>query len=216
MSKYFYRGISRHYMNKFVAVRKPYDVLHNIINIMEISSLYKKKEANDEDDYNILITTGVCNRILVRNVKLDGFSSMHLPFQVNDDGDYISFTDKVSGIDVDGVFMSCAKNIIDFLSLNSFSYDDIVLNLHESFGSSFTFEESVKYADTIISLLINDHGYFRFDDDEKNENGRIHPRYHLDFFCNNSTNIKIGSRVELKSVFFVDLFDISKNRPYLN
>lgn len=63
---------------------------------------------------------------------------------------------------------------------SDFSHEEIVLSISENFGLDVS--EAVSYLDEFLSLAIEDHGYFRFDDDQKNEKGDYHPRYHFDFF----------------------------------
>ncbi|PHM54895.1 hypothetical protein Xhom_02862 [Xenorhabdus hominickii] len=138
---------------------------------------------------------------------------MNLPFQVIEYEENISFNYDAYEMPVNSEFISRCRNVITTCENGYFSHEAISVALCDNFDRDI--QQAVNYCDAISSLLLIDHGYFRFDDDEANANGRLHPRYHLDFFFNNSTNIKIGLNKRIEDTFFFDLLDRSKDRPYL-
>jgi hypothetical protein len=86
---------------------------------------------------------------------------------------------------------------------------DLVANFH------LEVTEASNYLDAFLHLISEDHGYFRFDDDLGHANGHIHPRYHFDFFCKNSTSVKIGKDKYADIDCFYSLFDSTQAKHYL-
>ncbi|KOO58068.1 hypothetical protein WH43_09640, partial [Rheinheimera sp. KL1] len=64
-------------------------------------------------------------------------------------------------------------------------------------------------------LISEDHGYFRFDDDAANENGKVHPRFHLDFFLKNSSTLKIGLDRGISLETVISMFDPTRPKWFL-
>lgn len=57
----------------------------------------------------------------------------------------------------------------------------------------------------LLSLLMYEDGYVRYDHDPKHENGDLHPLNHYDFFYSSFTNCKVGLRNKLNDNEMVDL-----------
>ena len=211
MSAYFFNEIPVCYISDFVAVRDPYSNLENLLNVVEAINCCPTSRTTNNIIFDFALFTGDVNRVLIR--KADGFFTMAMPFQIIDYGANIVFIYDEYNLTIDSAFISYMKNAINTCREGAYSYDNVVYSLHESFGMEFS--EVILYSDVLSSLLLKDHGYFRFDDDPTNQNARIHPRYHFDFFCTNSTGVKIGVSNNITSSFFIDLFDLNKNRPYI-
>ncbi|AKF38571.1 hypothetical protein ABU553_000607 [Yersinia enterocolitica] len=211
MSQYFFRDIPFEYFERFKPVRDVFSNLENLLVTAEIINSCHQSWNKETKDFDLLINTGTNKRIIVR--KPDGFFTMNLPFQVIEYEENISFNYDAYAMPVNSEFISRCRNVITTCENGYFSHEAISVDLCDNFDRDM--QRAINYCDAISSLLLIDHGYFRFDDDEDNANGRLHPRYHLDFFFNNSTNIKIGVNNRIEDVFFFDLLDTSKDRPYL-
>jgi hypothetical protein len=80
-----------------------------------------------------------------------------------------------------------------------------VASVFEDLGLSFDFYEK-DINQILMELIMFEPGYIRFDNDEKNANGRIHPLNHLDIFYSQSTTFKLGcSLLELGK--FIDILE---------
>ncbi|AAL21652.1 hypothetical protein EAF89_09415 [Salmonella enterica] len=211
MSLYFFNNVPAEYLDKFCAVRDAFSNLENLLVTAEILNTCHESWNKETKDFDLLISTGTHKRILVK--KTDGFFTMNLPFQVIEYESNICFNYDAYALPVNAEFISRCRNVIATCGNGSFSYEAIAVELCDNFDRDI--QQAINYCDAISSLLLVDHGYFRFDDDLKNARGKVHPRYHFDFFCNNSTNVKIGSNIRIGDTFFLDLFDVSKDRPYL-
>ena len=67
----------------------------------------------------------------------------------------------------------------------------------------------------LSELNKTDSGYVRFDNDPENENGGKHPKFHLDFFFDTATNVKVGLTEQISLKQFTDILDLSNNCWYL-
>lgn len=212
MSAFFYRGIPNYRLEGFRAVRSSIDNLSNVLQLAElINTCGHCKVDGYQEDFDFVIFTGDFCRALIK--KSDGFFSMSIPFQVVDDGGAIWFNFDAAGEPVSGRLISILRNAILTAGDGVFSHEEIVCSICDSFGVEVS--EATHYYDAFASLLADDHGYFRFDDDPYNENGNVHPRYHFDFFYKNSTSIKLGIDKRADIECFYMLFDGGREKHFL-
>ncbi|EPJ1370078.1 hypothetical protein [Vibrio parahaemolyticus] len=211
MSVYFFRQIPDYHMDGFCAVRNTYDNFMNILKISEIVNTCRDCLVEEEEGFDIAIFTGDFKRVVVR--KDDGYFSMSIPFQIITSEDYISFVCNLIQEEVNGRFISIMRNAVNTHRDNQVSHEDVIFSLIENFNIEI--KDSMMYYDAFVSLISEDHGYFRFDDDFAHENGDIHPRYHFDIFYKNSTSLKIGYDRHAKLECLYSLFDNSKDKKYL-
>lgn len=212
MSVYYFAGLPDYHMKGFSPVRDAFDNLSNILRVVEIVNACQSYITfSPIKNFDFVIFTGSCNRALVR--KSNGYFTMSIPFQVIDHGDGIAFnSDQICG-EVDGLFLSVMRNAIAVSKSSYISCDDVVLSINETFGLSV--RESIMYCDAFFSLLADDHGYFRFDDDPDGENGNVHPRFHFDFYFKNASSVKIGTEALVDIECFHSLFDKSLPKMFL-
>lgn len=213
MTTYFYKNIPEYQMAGFCAVRDPVDNFSNFLKLIEIINSHPDLRIdNDKQGFDIAIFTGDYKRALIK--KSDGFFSMSIPFQIIDQGEIISFNCDFVEENVGGAFISIMRNAINTTRDNPYSYDDLMLSITENFGMDFS--SAIKYCDAFTYLISEDHGYFRFDDDEANQNGSIHPRFHFDIFYKNTTSIKIGYSELVDIDCFYSLCDATLPKRYLS
>ncbi len=211
MTAYFFKGVDKGRLRKFCAVRDSLDNLKNVLNLVElINTCAHCKIKNYDKGFDFVIFSGEYSRALIR--KTDGFFTMAIPFQIADDG-RLYFNYDEFGIEVDGRLISILRNAISTSKLGKNSHEEIIISLVDSFGLEV--HEATYFYDTFAKLTMEDHGYFRFDDDPKNQNGKIHPRYHFDFFLKDSSSVKIGSEKLIDIESFYALFDGTREKHYL-
>lgn len=212
MTAFFFKEIPSFRMQSFIAVRNSLDNLYNILLAAEIINTFPHSEVRgDENNFDIAVFTGDYCRLLIK--KTDGYFSMSIPFQVVNDGGRVSFTFDIIGEEVSGRFISIMKNAIETSRNNSHSHEDVVCSICENYGLEVS--ESIKYYDAFATLISDDHGYLRFDDDDDRANGDIHPRYHFDIFFKNTSAIKIGYDNFADMSSFYALFDGEQPKEYL-
>lgn len=189
MMAFFYKGIPEYHMKGFCAVRDAFDNLSNVLHLVELVNTcsHCRISAYDEQFDFVIFTDSVC-RAVIR--KADGFFSMSIPFQAIENGDNISFNFDLIAEEVNGQFISIIRNAILTSREELLSHDNIICSLADHFGLDYS--DAILYFDAYVTLLADDHGYFRFDDDIVNQKDNVHPRYHFDFFYKNSSSVKIG------------------------
>lgn len=212
MSAFFYKGVPAHRLEGFCAVRSAVDNLSNILQLAELINTCGHCRIDDyQVDFDFVIFSGDFCRALIR--KTDGFFSMAIPFQVIDEGEVVYFNFDAIGEPVSGRLISILRNAILTTDGRIISHEEIVCSICDSFGLDVS--EATHYYDAFASLIADDHGYFRFDDDPKNEDGKVHPRYHFDFFYKNSSSIKVGIDRHADIECFYSLFDGDREKHYL-
>ena len=213
MTTYYYKDIPDYFFNKFRAVRSCLDNFHNVMQIAEIvNNCHDCLVENFDDGFDIAIFTQEARRFLVRTT--DGYMSMSFPFQiVVNEGHIISFNCDMVNEPVNGLFISAMKNAVNTVEQYGFPYEEVIVSLADNFD--FTIDKATLYYDTFITLIAEDHGYLRFDDDVKRENGDIHPRYHFDLFFKNSSGIKLGYHKRAEFNCFLPLFNKEIPKFYL-
>lgn len=199
-------------MDGFCPVRSVYDNLVNILQVAEILLYYHDKRVqNASNGFDLILFTSGVSRVIVR--KKNGFNCMVMPFKVIEDGEVLSLVIEEFSEIVDGKFISIMKNALNTVLKSRISADEIVIGISESFGLDVA--QSCRYCDIFFHLVSEDHGYFRFDDDVENENGNIHPRFHLDFFLKNSSTLKIGLDRQISLDTVISMFDPTRPKWYL-
>lgn len=212
MNKYFYKNVPRHFINKFCAVRDPFDNLANLLVIADVVNYSEAAQVNgSEDDFDFAIFSGSYSRALIK--KEGGYFSMAFPFQIINHGDRISLSCDYKRWEVDGLFVSIMRSAINDAKKGNISHDEFVLSISDTYDIDTAM--SIEYFGTFLKLICDDHGYFRFDDDPDNENGDLHPRYHFDFFYKNGSSIKIGYNGEVDIECFYSFFDSARPKKYI-
>lgn len=211
MSTFYFKDISPRFLNKMVAVREPVDNLWNVLIVIEAINCNPEFYQIDDNEFDIAVFTQNCQRFLVK--KEDGYFSMSNPFQVIIQGDTILFNCDQLQKQVGGMLISVLKNAITTFKNDGHSHENIIVSLSENY--SLDIQESIQYYDAFASLVSEEHGYFRFDDDEDNVNGDIHPRYHFDIFCTNSSALKVGTPHRVGTDYFLSLADKTVAKKYL-
>lgn len=214
MTVLFYKGIAAFRMEKFKAVRTTLDNFNNVLAAIDIINECSPDQMTaNEKNFEIALFIGEQSRVLIK--KIDGYFSMSIPFQIINNGETVSFVCHQVEEEVTPYFTSLMKNAISTSSGKLLSHEDIVFSLVDSFGMGVP--EAIKYSEAFSTLISEDHGYFRFDDDPdpSRMNGDIHPRYHFDIFFNNTSSIKIGYDRHADIQSFYSLFDSKRPKEYL-
>jgi hypothetical protein len=189
-----------------------YDNFSNTLVIAEIINNHPFVSPLQRDPkYDFIVYSGDYKRIFIMNSA--GFSSMAIPFGIVENEGSIYFNCDSIKHPVNSLLISIFRNAIKTCQESDFSFESLVLSLIDNF--SIDEIEATRYLDAFMSSLNVDHGYFRYDDDEPNQNGDIHPRYHLDIFIKNTSSIKIGTDLIQGLDCFYSLCDKNIAKKYL-
>lgn len=212
MNIYRFINIPQHALDGFKPVRSTAQNLYNTLYLAEVLSMYSSNLENAEGtNFDIALYLGKTKRSVVKSPS--GYFSMHFPFSIVQNDGFISYNLDYLERPLNSALIYQVKTCLDLISSGHYVPDDIIFSLHESHGLSF--EQAMDVYELMFYLLSLDHGYFRFDDDQERANGRIHPRYHFDFFFKSQTTFKIGCEQRITPEFFTLMFDKDSESPYL-
>lgn len=121
--------------------------------------------------------------------------------------------DVKTGVDVDSMLISTLIRIYEKKE-NALSFDSLFEEIMygendlQNIGEGQLWE-IVKFISTY------DLGYLRYDYDEKNQNGLLHPINHLDVCLDTAATFKIGLEKVLDYEMFKDILDITTDCSFL-
>lgn len=214
--------------------QKIYDLLcrriklksHLIEILIEISSLIiVNVPVNDEGLGKFIISVDGMRRIFfsVKDTSAEVYKhfSFNFPFKLYNEYGRFKLETLNGGVIIESPHIAILRSIcandafneklcrhglfLDFAQLVESTFADLGIemqyyerDLNQILMELFTFEPS----------------YIRYDYDEENANGRIHPLNHLDVFYSQSTTFKLGCKhLELNE--FIDILDIDTECEYL-
>lgn len=140
--------------------------------------------------------------------------SIGLPFMfhLNRDGTCgFSF----QGKDLDSLTLSVLVSVLrdERLDEDISRLSEVVDDVGITFGDSSV---DLKWIDTLAAVVVSfDYGYVRFDRDEENEDGSIHPLYHLDICYSGEVQYKVGLHDDLDCSSLADILNIRSSCRYL-
>ncbi|WP_313035049.1 hypothetical protein [Acinetobacter sp.] len=152
-------------------------------------------------------------------IKENQIMSAILPFRFNFDED-IEFNYNMEVIDLNDfyILLSCVDKIkyeidngMDLLSDDIRSLIDEVLIQDLNLNNALEY----KYKKLLNHMFFQEDGYLRFDYDEENCNGYLHPLNHLDVNYSNSSTFKLGIKSKINFHTFWDILRSDTNCFYL-
>lgn len=114
--------------------------------------------------------------------------------------------------EIDNKILSFLRSI--FYDMDEFDIETIVSSFWDNENLYPVSSRGAVYEIVNILLFFED-WYIRYDFDSENENWRVHPLYHYDFFYSTSNQFKIGLKKPITHEKFIDFLDITKECQYL-
>lgn len=157
----------------------------------------------------VKLVESVSNRLFF--FQKEKFFSIILPFSYREDnGERIFF---YNSVEIDPTFSSALLSLLKYASGN------VIAGLEDFEGEIDAVNEGLVNPGLLNliyrSLLSEEFGYLRYDFDEKNENGKLHPLNHLDINYSNSATYKLGLENAPSEDEFVDMLDEKTDCWYL-
>ena len=139
------------------------------------------------------------------------YFSIILPFRHCEENGELLFY--YNSIKIDSTFSSALLSLLKYASGN------VIAGLDDFEGEIDVVNEGLVNSGQLNliyrSLLSEEFGYLRYDFDEKNENGRLHPLNHLDINYSNRATYKLGLENAPSEDEFVDMLDGKTDCWYL-
>lgn len=134
--------------------------------------------------------------------------SIRSPFNVNQDKEGLSFVSANGGV----IDSSISSKIIKIVNSDEYTYKtslDLISIVEDEF-----YNPDQMWA-LLMELMSFEDGYLRFDDDDKNKNGRLHPKSHLDIYYTTASTFKIGTHFDPCVRYFIEMLNNKVDSKYL-
>lgn len=180
----------------FTPIRSKIDYVKVILKAMKLFLITSNVENNTNSKLKIIIDK--MSRLFIYNEKK--YYSVSFPFAINTAENEILSFNTYSGKELGSRMISeinCIINNKDF-QLNKSLLDFYIEPYDIGFESIYLLEE----------LLLIEPSYVRYDFDPINENGRLHPLFHLDIHYSQYSTFKVGFTGEINSDYFEDIHNI--------
>jgi hypothetical protein len=139
------------------------------------------------------------------------YFSIFLPFTYREENGELFFY--YNSVEIDSTFSSALLSLLRYASGN------VIAGLEDFEGEIDAVNEGLVNPGQLNliyrSLLSEEFGYLRYDFDEKNENGKLHPLNHLDINYSNSATYKLGLENMLCEEDFIDVLNVKTDCWYL-
>lgn len=136
--------------------------------------------------------------------------SISCPFTCLEKDNAYIFKDAITNIEINSKLISYLISIIK--RQDNYEIEELieeVVNVEE-------YEEMQETWEVLKRLYSIEYGYLRFDYDEEQENGKLHPLNHLDINFVNSSQFKIGLNKKITLEEFTDIIDLTTDCYYLD
>lgn len=175
--------------------------------------MFEVDELSPENtNIKVVISINKMNRIFY--ILEDKIFSIQFPFHIEIQANKIvRIYDAKTGVDVDSMLISTLIRIFEKKE-TAFSFDSLFEEIMygennlQNIGEGQLWE-IVKFVSTY------DLGYLRYDYDEKNQKGLLHPINHLDICLDTAATFKIGLEKVLNYEMVKDILDITTNCSFL-
>lgn len=141
------------------------------------------------------------------------YFSFNFPFSIEDNsyGVITRIYDSASGINLDSKNISMLIRIFDEKLQANCIIEDAYYKLASEDGIDNLSE--IRYL--VEKLIFFESGYLRYDYDEDNENGYLHPIHHFDINFSGGGTFKVGLDDKISVDNFIDVLDLTTDCYYL-
>lgn len=219
MNQLFFYSINSFKLNYIFS----FPVRHKV-DLMSLSLRLMTELINEDVYFSLKEET---NLVLIKSkdtyryaiIKENQIMSAILPFRFDFDA-CVEFNFGQEIIDLNDLYIiiRCVEKVkeeinngIDLLSDDIRALIDEVLIQDLNLSSN----QEYKYKKLLNHMFFQEDGYLRFDYDEKNSNGHLHPLNHLDINYSNSSTFKLGLKARVDFHTFWDILRSDTNCFYL-
>ena len=201
------------------AIRTRFDVVITLLETLKyLVTVYddEPQAATTESDYQICVLKDKMCRLVfkVHDLHLCSFS---IPFTLKKSNDELTLNHNSLASPISTRELLFA---IDFFrKIKQLSEQNLGIYKYFAVFDEIEFQSAAESAQVwqIINLLTyHEDGYLRYDKDSENENGRLHPLYHIDVCYSSHSTFKIGLDVALDQSGFCNFLNIKTDCYYLS
>ena len=207
IDKTYSLNINQVYLEKFFrAIRSKAEVIEVLMEAIRYILLNPKISKEDSKGKMILKIDKMSRLFFFTN---DKYYSIVFPFFTQKEEETYRFSFK-NMIEIDSRLISQVISIIkcdEFKANCSLDFVAPICDYEEECDENFWI--------FLRELLLMEDGYIRYDYDEKNENGAMHPLNHYDLFYSSNATFKIGLNSKLEKHDFTDLLNTNTDCRYI-
>lgn len=196
-------------------IRKKEDIIGLLINTIKVLvSMPAVSERDCRQANKIILFVDKMSRLFY--CMEDKIFTINFPFFVSESETAEPLTIRYHHVEIDSYLSS--------LIISIFADDDTYAIPMDNM-KEFVFQHMVEndwddadpddVCEIIKKLVIFETGYLRYDHDEENANGRLHPEDHIDFCYESSNEIKIGVDTSVDYKWIIDLTNVNTECKYL-
>ena len=188
-------------------IRTHNDCVKVLLNVIKYWQISAQLEIGEEVG-RVTVSVSKTSRLFIE--KRNCIYSIQLPFLVknNEEDNLPIFSSAVCG-DITNQLVSKALSLLELDLVKSDCISDLadeVMTIAESLPGFWSF---------FWSLLSFESGYLRYDFDEKNEDGLLHPLHHFDIFFSSNSTFKVGLDGPVKLELLSDIVNRETNCHFL-
>ncbi len=195
MKEYSFGIDQRQVDQLFSPIRDKRDVVRLLMKIIKLMLVNAPPKAIDTKG-EVVLHVSKMSRIFFFSAFR--YFSICFPFTVSDEEGFLAFS---SGgiIDVDS---KTTSDVLSFINSDENFNVNCVYQFIEPILDISHYEPN--FWMLLLKLLTLDDGYIRYDYDEENEQGLIHPKNHYDVFYSSNSTFKVGLKGKLKKEEMID------------
>ncbi len=190
----------------FFAVRSKSDVIKVQMNAIKYMQ-FANQISSDCSAELCLYIDKMCRLIFVSDSKI---YSVNFPFRVTEINGQVIFNDPHLG----AIDSKHTSDVLSVLNDDSFSSGNCMYDFMD--GLTQYDESNPQFWSFLLRLFLNEDGYVRFDHDEQQVNGLLHPLDHIDVFYSNSATFKLGVDSQSRFGDVVDILNRGTACHYLS
>ena len=199
MSKDYYFKIPPYQKDHFFQyIKKKSTVISILLRALKYMSSYKCCNKNETGDDYILLKISKESRIYF--FSKEKYYTLSFPFSVLEADHQLSFKLKHYNADITNEDIYFIENVV----CNEMNGE---IDRHKDIEKMLDSTLTPLQKEFLVETLLAEEGYMRFDKDEANQNGHIHPLLHVDTFYRDYNKAKFGLFKELTPEDFVGIFD---------
>ncbi len=206
MKEYSFNIDQRQVRQLFSPIREKRDVVRLLMRIIKLMLVNSSPRANEVKGEVVLHVSKMSRLFFFSDFR---YFSVCFPFSVREGMDTFEFS--LGGVvDVDSKITSDVLSFIDSdanFNINcAYQFIEPVLDISRYEPNFWTL---------LLKLLTLDDGYIRYDYDEENEQGLIHPKNHYDVFYSSNSTFKVGLKGKLKKEEMIDFVKLESDCHFL-
>jgi hypothetical protein len=190
----------------FSSIRAKRDVINLLMRSIKMMSLQKNVPIGTPAATVVLTVSKMSRLFLISPKKI---FSINFPFSVQEEAGVLRFRSSAHR----NIDSKATSDVLALLANKELFNSFEVLHFAEPISDACVADEHIW--GLFRELLLFEDGYIRYDYDQKQANGKLHPLHHLDVFYSNSSTFKLGLHSAIGSSDLEDLLDIGTDCRFI-